>query len=273
MNDENLQDSGARLRDQYRTEGGTGAIFGPKLRDYAQSRPGYPAALFDALDAQLRRQLCSRPVLADIGAGTGLLTRGLLARGWVVQAVEPDAAMRAFCDAQLGGQPGYRSHAGRAEDLPLPPASIDLICAAQAFHWFEIAAARAEALRVLRPQGQVALIWNDRVPDAPLHRDLDALFAEFGGAKRAALVAHEDRSQAPQFFGAGCFAEQCWPHRHRLSEPGLAALVFSRSYMPARDSAAGQAVLQALGPIFQRHADGEMLAVDYRSVAIVGRPA
>jgi SAM-dependent methyltransferase len=262
-------DTGAALRAQH--AGGTGAIFGAKVRDYQAARPDYPAALFEALAEGL---LPARPRVADIGAGTGLLTAGLLARGWAVHAVEPNDEMRAAADAWLGARPGYRSSPGCAEALPLADGSIDLLCAAQAFHWFEIEAARAEALRVLAPDGKVALIWNDRVLDAPLHRALDALFAEFGGAKRAALLAHEERREVPRFFGGAPLREWSWPHEHRLDAQGLAALVFSRSYMPARDSAAGQAVSAALAALFERFAAGRGdLAVPYRTLAIIGRPA
>ncbi|HEX2013206.1 MAG TPA: class I SAM-dependent methyltransferase [Roseateles sp.] len=266
----NVHDSGARLRAQYSAEGGTGRIFGPKVRDYAASRPDYAAALFDALAECLPPQ----PMIADIGAGTGLLSAGLLERGWTVHAIEPSDEMRAAADAWLGDKPGYRSSAGRAEALPLADASVDLLTAAQAFHWFEVEAARAEALRVLRPGAAVALIRNDRVLDTPLHRALDELFAEFGGAKRAALLVHEDRSAVPCFFGAGKVSEWAWPHAHRLDAAGLEALVFSRSYMPARDSAAGRTVVAALQPLFKRFATaGEGLWVPYRTVALIGRPA
>ncbi|QPF75773.1 class I SAM-dependent methyltransferase [Roseateles sp. DAIF2] len=266
---QNPSDTGAALRAQH--AGGTGAIFGPKVRDYAASRPDYPAALFEALAGWLPARDAR---IADIGAGTGLLTAGLLARGWRVDAIEPNEEMRAACDAWLGGRAGYRSQAGRAEALPLAEGSLDLLTAAQAFHWFEIEAARAEALRVLKPDGAVALIWNDRVIEAPLHRALDELFAEFGGAKRAALLAHEERHEVPRFFGAARVEERAWPHEHRLDAAGLEALVFSRSYMPAREGAAGRAVSAALATLFAEFAAGApTLGVPYRTVAMIGRPA
>src|SRR4030095_4583501 len=107
--------------------------------------------------------------VADVGAGTGLLTRGLLARGFDVVAVEPNPAMREACDRYCAAFDRYRSVEGTGESMPLPAASIDLITAAQAFHWFDIDPARAECLRVLTPHGKVALIWNDRDFSDPLH--------------------------------------------------------------------------------------------------------
>lgn len=263
-------DTGAELRSLYAPEGGVGEIFSSKVADYVASRPDYPAPLFDTLRAA--GDLPPGAMVADIGAGTGLLTQGLLERGYQVCAIEPNAGMRAAADLRLGQFPGYRSAAGCAESMPLAAASVDLITAAQAFHWFDIDAARAEFLRVLRPHGQVALIWNDRVLTDPLHTALDEIFAHFGGAKRGALVAHEERADVPTFFGATVPEEWRWPHEHRLDAAGLLSLVFSRSYMPDRDSPRGQEASEQVLQLFGRLANNAQLAVRYTTVTMLGRP-
>jgi len=84
-------------------------LFATKVADYQAARPDYPASLFDWLAGHLP----AAPQVLDLGAGTGLFTQSLLTRGWEVLAVEPEATMRAACDARLGSQPGYRSAAGR----------------------------------------------------------------------------------------------------------------------------------------------------------------
>jgi SAM-dependent methyltransferase len=263
-------DTGAELRSLYEPEGGVSEIFSAKVADYVASRPDYPAALFEFLNSEC--QLRQGATVADIGAGTGLLTQGLLARGYRVMAIEPNAGMRAAAVQRLGRYPGFSSADGKAESIPAPASSVDLITAAQAFHWFDAARARAEFLRVLRPRGRVALIWNDRVLDDPLHVALDDVFALYGGSKRGALVAHEDRKDVPGFFGSAAPVEQRWPHEHRLDEPGLLSLVFSRSYMPARDSLAGRQASRQVREVFWRLAVHGELAVRYTTVAIVGRP-
>ena len=264
-------DTGAHLRSLYAPDGGVGAVCSGKVAHYVASRPAYPDVLFDQL-AQLG-VLPPNASVADIGAGTGLLTRSLLGRGHTVVAVEPNDQMRAAADASLASQTRYRSVAGAAEATPLAPDSMDLVTAAQAFHWFDIVPARREMLRILRPHGQVALIWNDRVPGDPMHAALDELFAEFGGEKRGALVSHEDRSQVPVFFGAAPTHLLDLPNEQGLARDGLASLVFSRSYMPAADSAAGHAVRRRVDEIFTRHAaGGERVVVRYRCVAHIGRP-
>jgi SAM-dependent methyltransferase len=206
-------DTGARLRAQYVNDGGSAAVFSQKVAAYAASRPDYPPKPFDAL--QSIGELSADKIVADIGAGTGLLTRALVARADKVIAIEPSDDMRAACDASLAGHDRYRSPRGTAEQTSLDDASVDLLTAVQAFHWFDIDAARQEFLRV-RPTGQVALIWNDRVRTDPLHVAMDEVFATYGGAKRGAMLAHENRSDVPRFFGGATVHEIDLPHEHRL---------------------------------------------------------
>lgn len=246
------------------------SIFSAKVADYTASRPDYSQALFDTL--RTRCALGSGAVVADVGAGTGLLTRDLLKQGYRVTAVEPNPAMRAASDLLLGELEGYFSADGCAEALPLESASVDLITAAQAFHWFEIERARKECLRVLAPSGKVALIWNDRVLEDPLHLALNEIFSEFGGAKRAALLAHEDRAETPKFFGSTDPEEFSWPHQHFLDKAGLLSLVFSRSYIPERDTPDGHAVAHRVRQVFGRLQQNGIVAIRYQTVVILGRP-
>lgn len=264
-------DTGARLRSLYLPEGGVRSVFSSKVADYVVSRPDYPSALFDALAATCG--LAPRGTIADVGAGTGLLTRGLLRKGYHVTAVEPNQEMRAAADQLLNGIEGYRSVDGSAEAIPLESGSVDLVTVAQAFHWFDIERARADFLRILTPKGQVAIIWNDRVFDDPLHVAFDELAHEFGGAKRAALVAHEkDRADVSRFFGDTQLQEFCWPHAHRLGEDEFLALVFSRSYIPERATQKGREAANRARETFNQFARNGTVEIRYQTVAIVGRP-
>ena len=129
--------------------------FGAHADAYERARPGYPeAALRFCLPAGARDVL-------DLGAGTGKLTRGLLALGLAVTAVEPLPEMRAHLPTSA------RALDGSAEAIPLPDASVDAVLAGQAFHWFDADRALPEIARVLRPGGTLGLLWNrldDRVP-------------------------------------------------------------------------------------------------------------
>ncbi|MNV01691.1 hypothetical protein D3C71_919030 [compost metagenome] len=262
---------GERLRSLYTSQGGVSHIFSAKAGDYNVARPDYPSPLFNALSEVLGVAPGSR--VADIGSGTGLFTRGLLERGYVVTAVEPNAAMRAAAEATFAGVPGYRGVDGSAEAIPAKAGTIDLITAAQAFHWFDIDRARAEFLRVLSPQGQVALVWNDRLAGDSLHVALDEILTEFGGEKRSALVSHAGRGELSRFFGTTTPLELRWPHEQSLTQAGLLSLVFSRSYMPPQESDAGLHAAEKVSAVFREFAVGKTVAVRYTAVVYAGRPA
>jgi SAM-dependent methyltransferase len=161
---------------------------------------------------------------------------------------------------------------GVAESMPLARASVDLVTAAQAFHWFDVERARTECLRILGPHGKVALIWNDRDKSDPLHLALDPVFQEFGREKWSALVAHEDRSHVQEFFGAARMDVASWPHEHSIGIDGLVALAFSRSYMPDRHTAEGVGAENELRRIFERFREDSVVKIRYRTVVHLGRP-
>jgi 2-polyprenyl-3-methyl-5-hydroxy-6-metoxy-1,4-benzoquinol methylase len=90
-------DTGTKLRSLYKQDGGVRSIFSEKVADYTASRPDYPAPLFEVLAKVCH--LSAGALIADIGAGTGLLTQGLLRSGYRVVAIEPNAAMRRVSDS------------------------------------------------------------------------------------------------------------------------------------------------------------------------------
>ncbi|MFG3226449.1 class I SAM-dependent methyltransferase [Kitasatospora sp. NPDC048194] len=130
--------------------------FGAVAPEYDRARPGYPDELFDELERLWGRSLQGARVL-DVGAGTGIATRLLAARGADVIAVEPYAGMAAQL---LAASPQLPLVRGNGDDLPFHDASADLISYAQAFHWTRPERSVPEAIRVLRPGGALATWWN-----------------------------------------------------------------------------------------------------------------
>jgi len=135
---------------------------------YERGRPSYSAAAVD----HLARALNIEPgrTVVDLGAGTGKFTRLLVATGAKVVAVEPQAAMRAELSAVA--PPSVEVLEGGAESIPLPDASVDVVCAATAFHWFDHAVAMPEIARVLRDGGGLGLVWNERDERVPWVREM-----------------------------------------------------------------------------------------------------
>ena len=137
---------------------------------YERARPTYPADAVDWLAERLDLRHGRR--VLDLAAGTGKLTRELVAAGAEVVAVEPAAGMRAQLGALL---PMVEVLDGVAEALPLPDASFDAVTVAQAFHWFRPAEALPEIHRVLRRGRGLGLVWNTRDERDELHREVSDL--------------------------------------------------------------------------------------------------
>ena len=133
--------------------------FDAVARQYDAGRPGYPDALFDAIE-EMSGSFLAGAVLADVGAGTGISTRGLIERGARVVAVDHGAAMLATLRRRT---PDASVVLADANQLPFATGSLDLVTFAQSWHWVDLERAPAEVLRVLRPGGALAVWWN--VPD------------------------------------------------------------------------------------------------------------
>src|SRR5579864_6957992 len=132
--------------------------FSDRVADYVRCRPDYPQAMMAWL--QRKHHVDPRWMVADIGAGTGISSKMFLDAGQAVVAVEPNAPMRAAALEWLGGNARFRAVDGTAEATTLATASVDLVSAAQAFHWLDPAAVRREWARILRPGGLAAIYWN-----------------------------------------------------------------------------------------------------------------
>lgn len=130
-----------------RAQSAHGRSFGHLAQLYDEVRPGYPDAAIDLVPI-----VWEGADVCDLGAGTGILSRALLQRGADVIAVDPD-------ETALAKNPA-RSRIGRAEDTGLPADSVDVVTIAQAWHWFDEAAAAAEIARILRPGGRLLIVIN-----------------------------------------------------------------------------------------------------------------
>jgi SAM-dependent methyltransferase len=195
--------------------------FGRSAAAYERGRPGYPDAAVDRLVAALPGRR-----VVDLAAGTGKLTRALVARGCEVVAVEPVAEMRALIE------PPARAIDGVAEAIGLPDACADAVTVAQAFHWFDGPRALAEIHRVLRTGGVLALIWNRRDLRDAMQRQITALLEPHRGG----VPAHRDDvwraaiEDSPLF---GPLREETFVNEQVVDADGLADRVGSISFVAA----------------------------------------
>jgi ubiquinone/menaquinone biosynthesis C-methylase UbiE len=189
---------------------------------YERSRPSYPAEAVEWMAKRLA--LAPGRRVLDLAAGTGKLTRQLVATGAEIVAVEPSDAMREQLAAAL---PSVRALAGVAESIPLEDGAVDAVTVGHAFHWFDAERALPEIHRVLRSGGGLALAWNLRDEDDPLQLAITELLAPLNIQSLG-----EETRRAPQESGLFGPAEECWfPHPQELDEESLVARVGSISYL------------------------------------------
>ncbi len=225
--------------------------FSNRVENYVKYRPGYPAEMMDFFRNELG--LTSDSAIADIGSGTGLSAKPFLENGNVVYGVEPNEAMRAAAEEFLQSFENFRSTSGTSETTKLPDGSVDLVIAAQAFHWFEPDATRREFKRILKPGGYVALIWNERQLDStPFLIEYEQLLLKY--ASDYEKVRHEniDQERLGTFFQTG-FDQRTFANQQIFDFDGLKGRLLSSSYMPAEGDENYQPMIAELKALFAKH--------------------
>ena len=236
--------------------------FSNRVADYVRYRPGYPPEILELLHEECGLTLES--VIADVGSGTGILTKLFLENGNSVYGVEPNEAMREAGEEFLAAYPKFRSVAASAEATTMPDACVDFVIAAQAFHWFDPAAARKEALRILRPPSMAALIWNDRRrTGSDFARGYEALLlrhsADYGWVSRE----HARIDRVAEFFGHDRWATLSTPHGDELDFAMLSDRLNSASYVPAAGDPGYGAMMRGLQELFAQTERGGKVTMEF----------
>ncbi len=243
--------------------------FTSRVETYAKYRPGYPAEVIEVLRSECG--LTPGLIVADVGSGTGILSELLLKNGNTVIGVEPNEAMRGAAESLLRRYSKFQSVNGSAEDTTLPNASVNLITAGQAFHWFDATAAREEFVRILKPGGFVALIWNDRRLDATAFlRDYESLLREYG-TDYAKVQEFDPRDQIGRFFAPQSFTHREFPNREEFDFEGFKGRVLSASYTPEPGNPKFEPMIKALQDLFDSCEENGSVAFEYDTRVFYGQ--
>jgi SAM-dependent methyltransferase len=243
--------------------------FSDRVEKYVLYRPGYPREAVRVLQNECR--LAPEHVVADIAYGTGLWTRLLLENGNRVFGVEPNIEMRQAGERLLAAFPKFTSVAGTAEATTLPDTSVDFVTAAQAAHWFDRQSARREFVRILKPGGWLALLWNERLTDTtPFLRDYEQLLLTYG--TDYADVRHERTTdEVNQFFDPMPYQERVFENRQEFDYAGIEGRLLSSSYVPGPTDAKYTPMLAELRRIYDRHAVNDRACFEYKTRLYFGK--
>jgi len=215
--------------------------FGAVADAYDRGRPSYPGdAVAWLLDGDAK-------IVLELGAGTGKLTREMVDQGHAVFATEKDPAMLAVLQERV---PEVSAKVAGAEEIPANDRSVDVVVAAQAFHWFDHERAIPEIARVLRPGGHVALVWNFFDQRIPWVRKLVEVTGEWSGTSGS---SHEFLAESDLFGDVESEKFALWQD---VTRDTLVDIVASRSYVASLPEAEREAKLDAVRALYDDYGRG-----------------
>lgn len=231
--------------------------FSDRVANYIKYRPSYPQQVVDTIVAQCQPE--NQASVADIGSGTGIFSKLLLAAGLRVFAVEPNKSMRAAAEQLLSEHARFVSIDGQSESTNLTDGSIDIVTAAQAFHWFDSEATKREFARILKPGGHLALVWNQRQLGQPFQQEYDTMLRNYATDYNSANhmnILHEDLER---FAYPEKFIRFEFENSQQFDLCGFLGRMQSSSYTPKIGTDEFRVLMKAAEVLFNRYeTDGEI---------------
>lgn len=226
--------------------------FTDTVKSYCAARPGYPIDVLELLIKECG--LIKDNVIADIGSGTGLLSRLFLDYGNTVYGVEPNLAMRQAGKDYLKQYSNFYTIAGRAEATLLPDQSMDFVMSGTAFHWFDPVKTKQEFYRIAKSRAWIVILWNVRdTKNSSLVRDYEQLIRCYNTDYCTSAASKWNRLELENFFKPYDMKTACFDNRQPLNWEGLKARLLSASYSLRPGNANYATMLDKLRQIFEQY--------------------
>ncbi len=247
----------------------TSARFSNRVKNYVRYRPDYPKEVVEFLEREIG--LSSSSIIADIGSGTGISSKLFLDAGCTVYGVEPNETMREAADEFLKAYENFKNVSGTAENTMLENESVDFVVASQAFHWFDAEKSKEEFRRILKPNGCVILIWNERQLDTtPFLCDYEKLLLKHGTDYEKVRHDQIEEESLRDFFTSD-FNRKTFPNAQHLDYEGVKGRILSSSYMPSETHPRFQEMAEDLKQMFARHQEEGKISILYDTNVFYGQ--
>lgn len=249
--------------------------FSSRVDAYREFRPRYPVEVVALLEQHCG--LTSSSVIADVGAGTGVLAELFLQHGNSVFAIEPNRAMRSACEELRSQYPKLTCLDGSAETTTLPNHCADFVTVGQALHWFHLERARTEFVRILQAGGWCSVIYNERrMGGDAFHDGYERILREFGTDYEAVRSKYPQQQKLEEFFasknGTSAPMQQAsFPNAQKFNFEGLLGRILSSSYMPQPGHPRYAAMLHAIDELFSQCQENAQVRLEYDCVVTYGR--
>ncbi|NHJ22164.1 MAG: class I SAM-dependent methyltransferase [Candidatus Lokiarchaeota archaeon] len=238
--------------------------FSSRVENYIKYRPSYPLEIIDFLNKN--KILTKDTVIADIGSGTGILTKIFLDNGNRVYGVEPNKDMRKAAENFLSEYDNFLSIEGSAEATGLDDNSIDLIIAGQAFHWFDVEQAKKEFKRILKPAGYVVLIWNNRgKAGSEFNRSYDDFMLKYGIDYKE---VRKNEKNVDRFY---IYQKASFYNFQDLDFNSFKGRVLSASYIPLPDNPIFPKMIVELEEFFHKYQKNGIIRIEYDTEVYTGK--
>jgi ubiquinone/menaquinone biosynthesis C-methylase UbiE len=243
--------------------------FNNRVENYIKYRPGYPPVIIDFLKKEIG--LKHSDLVSDIGSGTGILSELFLKNGNKVFGIEPNEEMRFAAEKLLKKYYNFHSIDGKAEDTKLSDNSTDLITAGQSFHWFNNDNTRKEFKRILKPDGSVILIWNNRSENSSkFMKDYDQLLNNLESDYMEVKHENLNDNDFQKFFGTKSYLVKSFDNYQSEDYKSLAGGLLSASYTPTIGEAYTK-MINEVKEIFAKHKENGKIKIEYKTKVYYGK--
>ncbi|GKU80717.1 class I SAM-dependent methyltransferase [Niallia sp. NCCP-28] len=243
--------------------------FNGKAAIYSKFRPDYPDELINDMISE--HGLHQNSLIADIGSGTGILTKKLLDANFNVFAVEPNVEMRKLAEEQLKNNKRFISINGSAEYTTLDTSSVDFITVAQAFHWFDYKIFKKECGRILKPSGKVMIISNNRLKEADINQDIIKVYTEFCPEFHGFSNGLSDSEKIyDTFFLKGIYTTNSYQHPLTYNKSSFIGRHLSASYAPKKEDPHYPLIVEAFDNLFEKYCENGYVTLPNATISRCG---
>lgn len=245
-------------------------IFNGLAHLYDRYRPAYPKYLFTYLHSNIG--INDSAIVADIGSGTGILSKGLLDICNKVYAIEPNNDMRRIAEINLSSRNNFISIQATAESTTLRTQSIDFVTAAQSFHWFDRKAFKKECQRILKKNGQVILIWNCRNEQDKIVREIDSISQKYCPSFSGSSCGMRGAKNIDDYqdFFIGKYDIQSFENPIIFDKESFLGLHQSASYCPNKNDKNYDKYIDSLSNYFDLHCQKGKLTLQNNTLCYIG---
>ena len=248
----------------------TKRLFSKKAEKYAKYRWDYAAAAIETIHNIT--QMSVKTTVADIGAGTGILTKHFVTTAKKVYAIEPNFELRQILTRELGDFPSVSIIDGTAENTNLLDHSVDVITVAQAIHWFDPQPTRQEMMRILKNEGWLVLIRNYGT-NQEKYEAIKSLWKEEYGANLSVMTERPKEKPSSFYFGNDDYQALVFPFAFRQDWEEFFGTMITTSFMPDEDHPLFPKLETEAKKIFSKYSNDGYWMVEGETELLMGQPS